>query len=153
MSRESRLHSALPAEDAQELVQALAAMPSPDVDLVVRALRAAKRAGREEERELRRRQHRDIQRFRRTDDAKIADAANQMAKSLAKRAGGTMETLALLKAHYDDGPKMLTLAVEGARSQGYSDAEIGRALGVTGSAVGERYGRRAATHPHTQGAA
>lgn len=141
-SRAARLQAQLDGTEAQSLVILLAGLPLAEVDRIVMALRAARKAGREDERKLRRRQRADRKKFGRTDDEKIADAAGQLARSLAGRAAGTLETLALLKRHYDDGPSMMTLAVAGARSQGYSDADIGRALGVTGSAVGERYGRR-----------
>lgn len=139
MNRQARLASLL--EDTTEAYAAdlLARLPVSDVDLVVRALKASRQAGAADERERRRRRRRNRGG---TDDEKVAAVIGQLSRSLASRAAATLETLALLKRHYDDGPAMLTLAVAGARSQGYSDADIGRALGVTGSAVGERYGRR-----------
>lgn len=139
MSRQSRLAALLTGTEGADAVAPLAQLPAGDVDLIVRALKASRRAGAADEQERRRRRRRDKGG---TDDEKVAAVIGQLTRSLASRAAGTLETLALLKRHYDDGPAVLTLAVAGARAKGYSDADIGRALGVTGSAVGERYGRR-----------
>jgi hypothetical protein len=129
----------LDGTEAQELVGPLSRLPVAEVDLIVRALKASRGAGVDAERERRRRRRKNKGG---TDDEKVAAVIGQLSRSLAGRAAGTLETLSLLKRHYDDGPAMLALAVAGARARGYSDADIGRTLGVTGSAVGERYGRR-----------
>ena len=138
-SRSTRLLALLDGTEAQELVGPLSRLSVAEVDLIVRALKASRRAGADSEQERRRRRRKNKGG---TDDEKVAAVIGQLSRSLAGRAAGTLETLALLKRHYDDGPAMLALAVTGARARGYSDADIGRALGVTGSAVGERYGRR-----------
>lgn len=140
-SKTTRLLAQLDDTEARQLIGPLGELPSADVDRIVTALRAARKAGRQDEAAARRR--RRSNRPRRDDDW-VADAAESMVKSLARRSAYTLETLAALRQHYDDGPAIMAIAVDGARAQGYSDAEIGRALGVTSEAIGQRYGRRSA---------
>lgn len=143
-SKTTRLLAQLDDTEARELVAELAELPGTDVDAICRALRAARKAGRADESARRQQLRRDRANQRnRKDDDKIIYAAQSLLKSLATRGGYTLETLAELRQLVDvDGPKAITAAVHGARAQGYSDAEIGRALGVTSEAIGQRYGRR-----------
>ena len=91
----------------------------------------------------RRRQAREDRRtYHHIEDDQHAAACERQIQALGHRAAGSLDTLARLKRHYDDGLSVLALAVAGLRAQDYSDAEIGRALGCTRQAVGERFGRK-----------
>lgn len=142
-SKADRLLAQLDDTEAAHLVGKLGELPNDAVNMVVAALRAARKAGRSDESAARAQRRADRQANRKDDD-KIVYAAESMVKSLARRSAYTLETLAALRQHYDDGPVIMAIAVDGARAQGYSDAEIGRALGVTSEAIGQRYGRRSA---------
>lgn len=150
MSREKRLRAALDDTEAADATELLAQLPVADVDLIVGALKASRRAGAADERERRRKLRRNRQR---TDDEKIIEAVGAMLRSLAVRSGGTMETLqALNRVLSTDGTQALRAAVRNAREQGYSDPEIARALGVTAQAVGQRFGLRSGrSSPPTRG--
>ena len=76
------------------------------------------------------------------EDADYAGASARFMDGLGRRAGANLEALAALAAILREGRALLALAVAGARAQGYSDAEIGAALGVTRQRVGQRFGRK-----------
>jgi hypothetical protein len=141
VTREERLRRELPADLAHRAAE-LASLPVAQVDLIVGALRLAHRAGREHERQVRRQRVADRRKYGHIEDDQQADACRRQTLALARRAGGNLDTLARLAEHYDDGPAVLGLAVDGLRAQGYSDGEIGRALGITRAAVGQRFGRK-----------
>jgi DNA-directed RNA polymerase specialized sigma24 family protein len=141
VNREERLRRELPADLAHRAAE-LASLPVAQVDLIVGALRLAHRAGREHERQVRRQRVADRRKYNHIEDHQQADATSRQALALARRAGSSLDTLALLQQFYDEGPSVLGLAVAGLRAQGYSDGEIGRALGITRAAVGQRFGRK-----------
>jgi DNA-directed RNA polymerase specialized sigma24 family protein len=62
--------------------------------------------------------------------------------SMGKRASADLDALAWLAGAVDHARDALTMAVDGCRSRGYSDGEIGQALGITRQAVGQRFGRK-----------
>lgn len=139
--RAARLRKLIPGADPG-LVDALAARPVTDVDLIVMALRQARRDALAADKERRRQRKRDDKTHGNYDDDDLADRDNRLARAHAVRAGRNLDTLTRLKQHYDDGPAVLALAVAGARAQGFSDAEIGRALGITRQAVWKRFTRQ-----------
>jgi hypothetical protein len=63
-------------------------------------------------------------------------------RKTAERADGNVEALEWLAAMEDAVRETLVIAVGGCRARGFSDAEIGRALGITRQAVGQRFGRK-----------
>ncbi len=142
MNREDRLRAALGGTGLEDRSPELAALPAPQVDLIVTALKASRRAALIADKARRRQRVADRRRYRHIQDDQQADAAERQTLALARRAGGNLDTLARLRDHYDDGPSVLTMAVHGLRAQGYSDGEIGRALGITRAAVGQRFGRK-----------
>jgi hypothetical protein len=141
MNREERLRAALPGAD-HEMITRLGALPAADVAAVVAALRLAHREGRAHEVEVRRQRVRDRRKYKHIEDEQHAAATGRQVLALARRARSNLDTLAMLKQFYDDGPQVLALAVAGARAQGYSDTEIGNALECTRAAVGQRFGRK-----------
>jgi DNA-directed RNA polymerase specialized sigma24 family protein len=70
---------------------------------------------------------------------------------MGRRASTDLEALRWLAGAVDHAREALALAVDGCRAQGYSDAEIGAALGITRQAVGQRFGRKGTVY--TGGAA
>jgi hypothetical protein len=138
VTREERLRRELPADLAHRAAE-LATLPVTQVDLIVGALRSAHREGREHERQVRRQRVADRRKYNHIEDHQQTE---RQTLALARRAGSSLDTLARLAEHYDDGPAVLALAVAGLRARGYSDSEIGQALGVTRAAVGQRFGRK-----------
>jgi DNA-directed RNA polymerase specialized sigma24 family protein len=61
---------------------------------------------------------------------------------MGARADGDLEALRWLGGAVDHSRAALAVAVDGCRSRGYSDGEIGQALGITRQAVGQRFGRK-----------
>jgi len=67
-------------------------------------------------------------------------------RTMGARASGDLEALSWLSGAVDHARTALALAVAGCRAAGYSDAEIGHALGITRQAVGQRFGRKHEVH-------
>lgn len=63
-------------------------------------------------------------------------------RSMGKRASADLDALAWLASAADHARCALAVAVDGCRARGYSDGEIGQALGITRQAVGQRFGRK-----------
>lgn len=141
MNREERLRAVLPGAD-DELVIRLADLPAATVADVVTALRLAHRDGRAHEVEFRRQRVRDRRKYNHIQDDQQAGATGRQLMALAKRAGGNLATLAMLKELFDAEHAVMSLAVAGLRQQGYSDAAIAEELGVTRQAVSQRFLRQ-----------
>lgn len=112
------------------------------VDAVCALLRAARRAGRAEEQESRRK-HRE---GRRRDPGQLgADTQRMVVSGLGKRAAIDLDALSALQELFDSERDVMTMAVAGLRTR-YSDTEIGIALGLqpdyARQEVGRRFGRR-----------
>jgi hypothetical protein len=142
VNREERLRSALEGTGIEDRAADLASLPAAQVDLIVSALKASGRAALVRDRERRRQRREDRRKYHHIEDDQQAEACERQTLALARRAGSNLDTLARLKEHYDDGPSVLALAVAALRAQKYSDGEIGRALGCTRAAVGQRFGRK-----------
>jgi len=65
---------------------------------------------------------------------------------MGRRASTDLEALEWLAGAADYARAALAMAVDGCRAQGYSDGEIGTALGITRQAVGQRFGRKRDVH-------
>jgi DNA-directed RNA polymerase specialized sigma24 family protein len=61
---------------------------------------------------------------------------------MGARADGDLEAVQSLAEMIDRARDTLGLAVDGCRGRGYSDGEIGAALGISRQGVGQRFGRK-----------
>ncbi len=75
-----------------------------------------------------------------------ADGVVRLIRSMGKRAAVDLEALTWLAGAADYARGALAMAVDGCRARGYSDGEIGAALGITRQAVGQRFGRKRDVH-------
>lgn len=144
MNREDRLRRELAGTGLEDRAADLAGLPVAQVDLIVAALRASHRAGRDHEAQVRKRN-----RGRARDADEIAEGIARLLDGMGRRAeAGDLDAAAVL---YDlterRGPRLLRAGVAGLRAAGYSDPEIAAGLGVTRQAIGERFGRRGETVP------
>jgi DNA-directed RNA polymerase specialized sigma24 family protein len=96
----------------------------------VAAVKASGRAALARDRGRRKQRVADRRKYNHIEDQQQAEACQRQTLALDRRAGSNLETLARLKEHYDDAPSVLALAVAALRAQGYSDGEIGAALGL-----------------------
>jgi hypothetical protein len=67
-------------------------------------------------------------------------------RKMAEHADGDLAALPWLAAAAEATRETLTAAVGECRACGYSDADIGQALGITRQAVGQRFGRKREVH-------
>lgn len=137
MNRQERLRREMPAE-LQHRAAELATLPVAQVDLIIAGFRLSRREGRKVEAEARKRRNEG-----RSDGPGLASAAGRLTARAARRA--TPETLARLAEHYDEGPAVLQVVVDGLRAASprpFSWAEIGSALGITRQSAWERFGRQ-----------
>jgi hypothetical protein len=74
-------------------------------------------------------------------EAYAASVVRQI-RSMGRRASADLDALAWLAAAAGHARNALAGAVDGCRAMGYSDAEIGAALGITRQAVWKRFGRQ-----------
>ena len=79
-----------------------------------------------------------------------ADGVVRLIRSMGKRASADLEALEWLAGAADYARVALAMAVDGCRVRGYSDTEIGMALGhpreSARQAVGQRFGRKRDVH-------
>jgi hypothetical protein len=147
VTREERLRAGLAGTGMEDQTAALARLPAPQVDVIVRALRASARAALDHDKQRRRQRREDRRKHNHIEDPVYAAASVRILDGLGRRAGGNLDALgALHRFIATDGPAVLALAVDGLRAQGYSDAEIGSALGITRQAIGQRFGRKRDVH-------
>jgi len=83
---------------------------------------------------------------RTTENDDYAKSVVRQIRRMGVRASADLDALAWLAAAADHARDALGLAVAGCRARGYSDGEIGAALGVTRQAVGQRFGRKQDVH-------
>lgn len=151
MNREERLRRELP-DGLKDQAAGLAGLPAAQVDLVVRALRASHRAGREHEKQVRRQRREDRRKYNHIEDHDYAAASVRVLAGLGGRAGRSLDALGDLDRFIAEaGPAVLAMSVNDCRARGYSDGEIGAALGITRQAVGQRFGRKGGVHAGTAG--
>lgn len=81
-----------------------------------------------------------------TENDAYAGAVVRQIKSMGRRASTDLEALRWLAGAADYARVVLAMAVDGCRARGYSDGEIGAALGITRQAVGQRFGRKRDVH-------
>jgi hypothetical protein len=78
-----------------------------------------------------------------------ADGVVRLIRGMGKRAATDLVALEWLAGAVDYARDALAMAVDGCRGRGYSDGEIGAALGITRQAVGQRFGRKRDVHTGT----
>ena len=81
-----------------------------------------------------------------TENGSYAASVVRQIRSMGKRASVDLEALEWLAGAVDYARGALAMAVDGCRAQGYSDGQIGAALGITRQAVGQRFGRKRDVH-------
>ena len=90
-----------------------------------------------------------------TENGTYAAAVVRQIRSMGVRASADLDALRWLAGAADCARAALAMAVDGCRARGYSDGEIGAALGISRQAVGQRFGRKQDVHagPAESGAA
>jgi hypothetical protein len=92
---------------------------------------------------------------RKTDDADYADGVRRLVQAQGKRAGADLPMFALFAGAVDFARARLQDAADQLIAQGYTYADIGRALGITRQGARQRFGRQQAVvgEPPESGAA
>jgi len=119
-------------------IQALASLPAETVDVIVTALRATRRAGREDEKRARANRRRGRVR----DTSEVVGAIQRQFDGWVRRAALDLETAALLHAHCHRAQEILGTVVPSLRQRGYKDVEIGSALGMSKQLMQKKFGPR-----------
>lgn len=124
-------------------VCALASLGTTEVDIIARALRQARRDAVAHEKELKRQRKIDNRAHSNYDEADYVPAQQgrgrqpgQAGHAGQPRRAGRAREPASAHRHLD------RVGVDGCRAQGYSDADIGDALGITRQSVWERFRRK-----------
>ncbi len=145
MNREDRIRRELP-DTLEDRAAELAGLPADQVDLIVAALRASHRAGRQHEKELKRQRKTDDKKHGNYDESQLAARNLRLVTSTGKRASANLDALASLVEFTRHSQATIDLAVDGLRANGVSDTDIGVTLGrppeFARQAVGRKYGRR-----------
>jgi DNA-directed RNA polymerase specialized sigma24 family protein len=81
-----------------------------------------------------------------TENGSYAAGLVRQIDRMGTRASADLYALGWLSSAADHARTALSVAVDGCRSRGYSDAEIGAALGISRQAVGQRFGRKRDAH-------
>jgi hypothetical protein len=139
VNREGRLRREL-GTGHEHLAVDLGRLPVDQVKLIVTALRAARRAGREHDRAVRRQRRADAKRW--YDEEQLADRNLRLLDATGKRAERSLDALEWLGQANSRTDELIALAVAGLRAQGVSWELIGEALGITRQAAWQRFGRQ-----------
>ena len=83
------------------------------------------------------------------EDDSYAAGVMRLISTMGVRASADVEALRWLAGAVEHARGALAMAVDGCRARGYSDGEIGAALGITRQAVGQRFGRKRDVHAGT----
>jgi len=142
MNRAARLARELDGTGLEHRAAELATLPVAQVDLIVAAVRASRRVGREHEKDLRRRRRSDARRFRWYDESELTARNVAVLEAQGERAAGNPDALAGLAEARDSIDRRIAAAVPRLREAGYLDVEIAAALGISKQLLGQRYGRR-----------
>lgn len=142
MTREDKIRKVVPGADA-DLIAALADRPVPEVELVVRALRQARRDERQHQANRKRQSKADAARYRHYDSDELTGRNVRLLRSSGQRAErGDLDALRGLAEFARHTDRLIHMAVTGLRVRGVADAEIGRYLGCTRQSVHDRFGRK-----------
>ena len=80
------------------------------------------------------------------EDDSYAAGVVRLIRKMSIRASADLEALKWLAGAAEHARAALAVAVDGCRARGYSDGEIGAALGISRQAVGQRFGRKRDVH-------
>ena len=80
------------------------------------------------------------------EDGSYAAGVIRLIRKMGVRASADLEALKWLAGAAEHARAALAVAVDGCRARGYSDGEIGAALGITRQAVGQRFWRKRDVH-------
>jgi biotin operon repressor len=142
MNREQRIRELIPGA-TDDMIEALADRSLAEVNMIVAALRQARKDAIEHDRARRRQKRRDSRKFSWYDEAELAARnARIVAANGGRAAEGNLDALTSLADMISHTEDAIGLAVDGLRARGYSDTEIGTALGITRQAVGQHFGRK-----------
>ncbi len=141
-SRADRIRRAVPGL-AEDDISALASLGAAEVAVIARALRQARRDALAEAADRKRQRKADNRKHGNYDESDFTRRNLAVIASQGKRAeGGSLAALTALSEGRRHADTWIRWAVAGCRAEGYSDAEIGEALGITRQSVGERFGRK-----------
>ena len=141
MNRADRVRKVIPGAP-DDLIAALAAKPAAEVDVIVAALRQARRDALDHEKAKRRQRRADARAHHWYDERELADRIIRIIGQQGKRAARSLDALAgLVEAGEAVATRIDEAAVE-LRGLDYSDVEIAAVLGVTSAAIGQRYGAK-----------
>lgn len=76
------------------------------------------------------------------EDDSYAAGVVRLIRKMGVRASADLDALKWLAGAAEHARSALAVAVDGCRARGYSDGEIGAALGISRQAVGQRFGRK-----------
>jgi hypothetical protein len=141
-SRADRLRKVSPGADEADIA-ALASLGAAEVAVITRLASQARRDALAEAAERRRQRKADNRQHRNYDEADFIRRNEAVVTKQGERAAeGNLDALAALGTLHKHVGTWIRWAVEGCRAEGYSDADIGEALGITRQSVGERFGRK-----------
>ena len=142
MSRESRLRSVIP-NAADAIVAELAAEPVAKVDLIVAALRQAKRDALNDAKLKRAQRRTDARAHHWFDESELGARNLRMLDAQGRRAtGGDLRALAWLAQSGKHTEALIRMSVESLFARNVSEQAIADALGVTRQAVWQRFRRK-----------
>jgi hypothetical protein len=135
---------------SNDTVEWMAQLPEGMVDELAAALKAARKAGQDDER--RERAARRERKRERGPDELAADTTRMISNGLGRRATEDLDALGRLWEIFRDGSWIIDRAILALRKDGISDSDIGMALGYdpryARQEVHRRWGKRPA-HPDT----
>lgn len=134
MNRADRLRKLIPGADPA-LIAALAARPVAEVDLLVVALRQARRDGIAHEKARRAQRRADARKYHHYDEGQLAGRNLRLLDSTGRRATIDLAALEALDQLIEHAQVLRRLAVIGLHARGYADEEIAEALGITRQGV------------------
>ena len=140
MNRADRIRRVVPGA-AAGLVAELATLPAAEVDLIVAALRQARRDALQQEANRKRQRKADDRKHGNVDESELTGRNLRMLRSQGARAVTSLDALSGLVEARQTIDDRIDTAARQLRAE-YSDVEIARVIGVTSAAVGQRYGTR-----------
>jgi hypothetical protein len=146
VNREDRLRKVIPGA-ADDLITTLAAKPAAEVDLIVSALRQARRDALAHEADRKRQRKLDDRKHGNYDESQLADRNLRLIRKTGERAAANLDALAGLVEAREAITDRIALAVPRLRARGISDPLIADTLGISRQAVGQTFGRKGGFTP------
>jgi hypothetical protein len=141
-SRADRLRKVSPGADEADIA-ALASLGQAEVAVITRVASQAGRDALSRQAERKRQRKADNRRHGNYDEADFIRRNEAVVTKQGERAAsGNLDALAALGTLHRHVGTWIRWAVEGCRAEGYSDTDIGEAIGITRQSVGERFGRK-----------